>query len=143
MAAASITRVTITPQANVSHTHMHTTLRAANTQLSIHVMHPSRPAACAKTLAATVSADSIVALTSVLLLAHLFLHDYRCARFCVHFAQVLLSLELYLLSPYVRRYIHAGRCRAQVSFSDNEWELAAAGRRRVRCFIALVAERDS
>ncbi len=39
-----------------------------------------------KTLAATVSADSIVALTSVLLLAHLFLHDYRwggrraCAR---------------------------------------------------------------
>ena len=31
-----------------------------------------------KTLAATVSADSIIALTSVLLLAHLFLHDYRC-----------------------------------------------------------------
>jgi len=28
------------------------------------------------------------------------------------FVQVLLSLELYLLSPYVRRYIHAGWCKS-------------------------------
>ncbi|KAF5843860.1 phosphatidylinositol N-acetylglucosaminyltransferase subunit C [Dunaliella salina] len=96
-----------------------------------------------KTLAATVSADSIVALTSVLLLAHLFLHDYSFVNSMTDcltgtlalgaailaavlisslmvselhvFAQVLLSLELYLLSPYVRRYIHAASTTAHLA----------------------------
>mmetsp|Transcript_13855 Transcript_13855/g.24272 ORF Transcript_13855/g.24272 Transcript_13855/m.24272 type:complete len:303 (-) Transcript_13855:486-1394(-) len=107
-----------------------------------------------RTLAATISTDSIVCLTIIALLLHLFLHDYNfvnsvTARLSgavslssammaavlvaslmpsdLHvFAQVLFALELYLLSPFVRRYVRVASLAAHVGVTV-AMALATAG----------------
>ncbi|GAX85173.1 hypothetical protein CEUSTIGMA_g12591.t1, partial [Chlamydomonas eustigma] len=84
-------------------------------------------------LARTVSEDSVIALTALLLLIHVFLHDYNFVNNVTDtlsgavslstalyaavlvaslmptelhvFTQVLFSLEMFLLGPYARRYV--------------------------------------
>ena len=96
-------------------------------------------------LARTVSQDSVAAMAAGLLLAHLFLHDYNFLNSATDrlagalslggavlasvlvastlpstqdvFAHVLLCLELYLLSPYMRRYIRQASTAAHLALT--------------------------
>mmetsp|Transcript_4888 Transcript_4888/g.10496 ORF Transcript_4888/g.10496 Transcript_4888/m.10496 type:complete len:417 (+) Transcript_4888:76-1326(+) len=94
------------------------------------------------TLTRTVSADTIIALTVLLLLGHLVLHDYNFVNSVTDrlsgtlslgaavfaavllsslmaseldvFAQVLFSLEAFLLSPFARHYIRGASTTAHI-----------------------------
>lgn len=104
-------------------------------------------------LARTVSPDSVVAMAAGLMLAHLFLHDYNFVNSVTDrlagalslggavlasvlvastlpsardvFAHVLLCLELFLLSPYMRRYIRQASIAAHLALTAAMALLAA------------------
>lgn len=98
-----------------------------------------------RSLMRTISEDSIIALTVMLLVVHLYLHDYNFVNTVTDkligavslgaavfasvliasglpsetdvFVHVLLSLELYLLSPFMRRYIRQASVAAHVAIT--------------------------
>ncbi|KAL4429203.1 hypothetical protein ABPG77_010182 [Micractinium sp. CCAP 211/92] len=106
------------------------------------------------TLTETVSSDSIIACACLLLLAHLYLHDYHfsagltsqlsgslalgcavCGSVLVAsrlgspqgvYAQLLLSLELYILGPYCRRQVAAASPAAHLALTAGLVAAAAA-----------------
>ncbi|GBF92993.1 phosphatidylinositol N-acetylglucosaminyltransferase subunit C [Raphidocelis subcapitata] len=107
-----------------------------------------------RTLTKTVSEDSVVAMTAGLLVLHLYLHDYNFVNSVTDkptgavslsaavfssvliascmpsemdvFAHVLFCLQLYLLSPFMRRYVRAASLGAHAGLTAAMAAAAAA-----------------